>query len=295
MLNNDHKNIDIKKILPPLFPPLLKEIPSLPKKLHIIGTLPTSQFYLSVVGSRRPTPYGVKAVEDLISGLAGHSICIVSGLAIGIDTIAHTSALKAGLPTVAVPGSGLSKEVLYPSRNRELAEKIVERGGALVSEFENDFKATVWSFPQRNRVMAGLSHAVLLVEAEEKSGTLITAKLASDYNRDVLCVPGSIYSSHSKGTNFFLKLGATLITNSADILSHFSLIDPSQIMNKNDMEEEMSEDEKTIWKVLESPKERDRIINESGLPVERANIAISLLEIKELVKEKMGKVYKNLN
>ncbi len=286
--------MEIREVQKEDFPPLLKEIQDPPKKLHIIGDVPKCQFYLSVVGSRRPSPYGAHAVENLISGLSGYSICIVSGLALGIDALAHKSALEAGLKTIAVPGSGLSPNVLYPSRNRELARKIVESGGALISEFENDFKATLWSFPQRNRVMAGLSHAVLLVEAEEKSGTLITAKLASDYNRDVLVVPGSIYSSHSKGTNLFLRLGAEAITKSEDILSHFSLIDPSVARDKIDIEKEMSDDEKIIWKKLTDPKTRESLVSQSGLPAERASVALSLLEIKNFIKEKMGKVYKNI-
>ena len=120
-------------------------------------------------------------------------------LLLGIDSIAHRSALDAGLKTIAVPGSGLDDDALYPREHLQLAREIVEKGGALVSEYEPDFKATTWSFPRRNRIMAGLSKAVLVVEAERPSGTLITARLALDYGRDVFAVPGSIFSETSRG------------------------------------------------------------------------------------------------
>ena len=174
--------------------------------------------FLCVVGSRKYTDYGKEACQKLIAGLRGHNIVIVSGLALGIDGIAHRAALDAGLTTIAIPGSGLNPSVLYPSSNRQLAEKIIESGGALISEFEPMFKATTYSFPQRNRIMAGISHATLIIEAEIKSGTLITSRLATEYNRDVATVPGSIFSKTSEGPNMLLRLGATPVSSSAHIL-----------------------------------------------------------------------------
>jgi len=212
-------NTEIKKLSKKEFPSQLFEIPEPPKEFFVRGEMPSNDsVLLTIVGSRKYSSYGRDACETLIAGLVGYDIVIVSGLALGIDTIAHKAALGAGLKTIAVPGSGLDDKVLYPSTNRLLAKDIIEKGGALLSEFAPDFRATIWGFPQRNRIMAGLSQATLVIEAEEKSGTLITARLALDYNRDVLAVPGSILSQGSRGTNQLLRQGATPITSSEDLL-----------------------------------------------------------------------------
>src|SRR3989344_3312525 len=176
------------------FPPLLDEIPDPPKKLNCAGNLPYPENkILCIVGARKFTSYGKEACEELIKGLRGYPITIVSGLALGTDSIAHRAALANNLQTVAIPGSGLNPDILYPRSHLRLAEEIIENGGGLLSEFDDDFRATLWSFPQRNRIMAGISHAVFVIEAEIKSGTLITSRLATEYNRDVLTLPGSIF------------------------------------------------------------------------------------------------------
>lgn len=201
------------------FPRLLREIPQPPKQLNYRGVLPDPTMkLLSVVGSRKYTDYGRQAVEYLISGLRGHNIGIVSGLALGIDSLAHQAALDADLYTLAIPGGGLGDGSIYPRSHLPLAHKILEAGGGFLSEYDPDFKATTWSFPERNRLVAGISHATLVIEAGEKSGSLITARLAADYNRDLLVVPGSIFSDNSKGTHQFMKLGARPITEPTDIL-----------------------------------------------------------------------------
>ncbi len=189
------KDFEMNVLTPEYFPEKLKQIPDAPKKLYVEGVLPSEDTkILAVVGARKHTPYGKEACEKLIAGLAGYDICIVSGLALGIDAVAHKAALDAGLKTIAVPGSGLDRSVLYPITNKRLAEEILHAGGALLSEFEPKTIAAPWTFPQRNRIMAGLADAVLVVEAELQSGTLITSKYATEYNRDVLAVPGSIFS-----------------------------------------------------------------------------------------------------
>src|SRR3989344_4618820 len=190
----------MKELLLDQFPRRLREIPDPPEKLYMQGVLPSEEHkWLCVVGSRRYTNYGKEVCGKLIEGLRGYPVVIVSGLALGIDALAHRAALAANLPCVAVPGSGLSPHVLHPASNRRLADDILLSGGAMLSEFEPDFRPTLWSFPQRNRIMAGLSDAVLVIEAESKSGTLITSKLATEYNRDVFTLPGSIFSSTSAG------------------------------------------------------------------------------------------------
>lgn len=272
------------------FPPLLREIPDAPKKLYCRGPLPewNSSKFLCVVGSRKYTSYGKEACEMLISGLAGYPIVIVSGLALGIDSIAHKAALRAHLKTIAVPGSGLSDGVLYPSSHRPLAQQIIERGGCLLSEFAPDFKATPYSFPQRNRIMAGLSHAVLVIEAETKSGTLITSRLATEYNRDVLTVPGSIFSSNSSGPNLLLRLGATPVTSSTELLEALGFSDTAATLERD--YSECSEDEKKMLELLAAPLSRDELIRASGFSVSDANTILSVLEIKGLIKESLGEI-----
>ena len=208
-------------------PHLLKEISDPPKQLYIRGILPSEDEYkfLTVIGSRKFSTYGKQVCEHLIRGLAGYPIVIVSGLALGIDSIAHQAALDNHLTTIAVPGSGLDDSVLYPASNRGLAQNILRAGGCLLSEFEPTFKATNWSFPQRNRVMAGIAHATLVIEAENTSGTRITARLATDYNREVFAVPGSIFSPASEGTNELIREGATPVTRAEDILDFFGFTD----------------------------------------------------------------------
>ena len=189
---------EIKKLARKDWPPLLEEINQLPERLFYVGKIPDwSRKLLCIVGARKNTSYGKEAAETFIEGLRGYPITIVSGLALGIDSIAHRAALKNNLSTIAVPGSGLSLKVLHPQSHTHLAQEITDKDGMLMNEFEPEFKATQWSFPQRNRIMAGMSHATLIIEAEKKSGTLITARLAAEYNRDVLALPGSIFNTTS--------------------------------------------------------------------------------------------------
>src|SRR3989344_9511517 len=160
----------IKSLAKGAWPPRLAEINDPPKQLWYAGEIPDySRKLLCVVGSRKFTQYGKDATEYLIEGLRGYPITIVSGLALGIDSIAHRAAMKNNLPTIAVPGSGLEPKALHPQSHVRLAEEIVEKGGMMMNEFEPEFKATQWSFPQTNRIMAGMSHATFVIEAEQKS------------------------------------------------------------------------------------------------------------------------------
>ena len=251
------------------FPPLLNEINDPPKSLRIVGEIPQTEKYLAVVGSRKYSEYGKAVCEKLIEGLRGYPITIVSGLALGMDSIAHRAALKAGLPTIAIPGSGLDEKAIYPSTHLNLAKEIVESGGCLLSEFEPDFKATNWSFIQRNRIGAGLSDAVLLIEAEEKSGTLTTARLATDYNREVLVVPGNISSPTSKGTNELLAPK-----------------EPKEIVV------DLPDEEYFIFKLLSEPKSKEELAMLCEKPISEVNILVSMLELRGLIKEVDGKIHR---
>lgn len=269
------------------FPKLLPQINDPPKSLRIIGELPKTEKYLCVVGSRKYSEYGKAVCERLIEGLRGYSITIVSGLALGMDSIAHRAALRTGLPTVGVPGSGLGK--IYPMTNRLLAKEIVERGGALISEFPDDFSPRLYSFPQRNRIMAGMSQATLIIEAELKSGTLITSKFATDYNRDVLTVPHSIFSKTSEGPHMLLRLGATPITQSDDIVTALGLKLKESKTEKN--YNDCSKDEIEVINLLQEPLERDEIIRKLGKPIYATQTILATMEIKGIIEEIMGEIH----
>jgi len=210
-------------------PNRLNEIPEPPKKLYMRGTLPNEETkMLCIVGSRHNSEYGRLVVDSLISGLRGYDICIVSGLAIGIDSIVHETAIKYGITNIAFPGSGLNDSVIYPKCNLELSKKIVSAGGALISEYEPDQRTQPWMFPRRNRLMAGISHAVIVIQAERLSGSLITSRLGLDYNREVGAVPGDILSKLSDGPNDLIRSGAVPITCSNDILEMLGFDIPNQ-------------------------------------------------------------------
>lgn len=269
---------EIRQLHPTEFPPLLAEIPQPPTTLWCAGTLPPPEMpLLAVVGSRQYTSYGATVVKHLIKGLAGYPIGIVSGLALGIDSLAHEAALENRLYTLAIPGSGLSREVLYPARHRALAENIVATGGGLLSEYPPEHHAAKWTFIARNRLMAGMCHATLLIEAGEKSGTLVTARMASDYNRDVLVVPGSIFSPTSAGVHQFLKLGATLITNATDIIDALGILPLKE--SPAPRTTTYSPAETLVLSHLFEPLHRDELIRRLDLPTALATATLMEMEL----------------
>lgn len=284
---------EIRSLKPADFPLQLRSIPDPPKKLSICGNLPDwrEYHYLTVVGSREYSDYGQKITEYLINGLRGYPIAIVSGLARGIDAIAHRAALDVGLPTIALPGSGLSPKVIYPARHLDLASRI-SQNGCLLSEFELEEPAYPYNFPKRNRLMAAMSQAVLIIEAEKISGTSITARLALDYNRDVLAVPGSIFSSRSHGPNYLIKQGATPILSAGDILEALGIEDCSKLNPADQngrinmslfVNVDLNEDEQDILNLLSSPRTRTEL--ENSLPGNPAKLSRTLvsLELKSLI------------
>ncbi|HWC57390.1 MAG TPA: DNA-processing protein DprA [Candidatus Paceibacterota bacterium] len=270
--------------------PQLAEVPDPPRQLFIRGSLArtTGTKLLTVVGSRKYSSYGKLACESLISGLAGYPISIVSGLAIGIDAIAHRAALDAGLPTIAFPGSGLDWKVLYPAQHRALAEAILDADGALLSEYPPETKSAPWTFPRRNRLEAGLSDMTIVIEAEEKSGTLITARLATEYNKTVGAVPGPINAPASKGANWLLRLGATPITESKDILQELGLAEkPTEALSSYLM---LNADEERVLAALNESKSKEQLMQELAIDPATANVIFSTLEIKGAIKETLGMI-----
>lgn len=272
-------------------PTIFQEIPQPPKTLYIQGSLPPEgTIYLTVVGSRKHTSYGMDVTRSLLRGLAGYPIAIVSGLALGIDTIAHQTALEVGLTTIAFPGSGLDDLVLAPASNKKLRDAILDAGGVVLSPFPPTFPANAWSFPERNRLMAGMSKATLVIEAAEKSGTLITARLALDYNRDVLVVPGPITSPASIGTNKLIRMGATPILRSEDILEALGFEVAHDSSDTRIPLEQLSAEERAVLELLREPTERDEIARELGKPIYEISATLSMLEVKGFIKEELGEI-----
>ncbi|MFA5933948.1 MAG: DNA-processing protein DprA [Candidatus Paceibacterota bacterium] len=285
------KKSPVKLLSKEKFPKGLFEIPEPPLKLYIRGEFPNEEkIFLAIVGSRRCTSYGRDVCKKLVEGLKGYPIVIVSGLALGTDSNAHEAAIDAGLTTIAVPGSGINPDILYPRSNIKLAEKILENGGCLISEFEPDAKSEIYMFPKRNRIMAGMSKAVLIIEAQEKSGTLITARLATDYNREVLAVPGSIFSPTSLGTNKLLRLGATPIATSSDILEALGFERDEKKPTQEELFKDCSPNERKVLEILTEPLARDELLRAMDMPISEASGILSLMEIKELIKEEYGEI-----
>jgi DNA processing protein len=281
---------EIETLYPKAFPYLLRQIPDAPKQLYIRGNLPKDQDikFLTVVGSRKWSIYGKQATERLISGLSLYNIVIVSGLALGIDSFAHKIAIKSGLRTIAILPSGLGWSVLYPRTNHGLAREILSSGGALITENSENYPAHIYDFPKRNRIMAGMSHGALIIEANERSGTLITARLAMEYNREVLAVPGSIFSAQSKGTNGLIETGATPIHSAEDILDALGLDKKPDNETQNSLFNTLSAQEKKIMEMLAEPQPRDALIRAMRNETHKINILLTNLEIKGLITEEYG-------
>lgn len=277
---------EIKLLNPSDFVPnnlgALLEIPQPPDQMWYQGKLPDKSLkLLAVVGSRKYTTYGKQVVEHLINGLAGYPVGIVSGLALGIDGLAHENALKNNMYTLAVPGSGLDEIVLYPEKHKTLAERILTGDGGLMSELPPKSAAALWTFPKRNRIMAGLCHATILIEAGEKSGTLITARMTVDYNRELLAVPGSIFSKNSHGTHQFLKLGATLVTDASDILAVLNIEEKT---TTSTLRPELSEIEEKVIQALLEPLDRDTLIRKLNISTSEAGIILMTMEMQGYIK-----------
>jgi DNA processing protein len=269
----------------------LQEIIDRPSSLYIRGTLPPPDtIYLCVVGSRACSPYGRRMTQKLIAGLARYPVAIVSGLALGLDSEAHRAAMDVGLPTLAIMPSGLNDNIIYPSSNRVLAQQILKSGGALISENEPDFKAALYSFAQRNRIAAGMSTATLIVEAGEKSGTLITARLALNYNREVLAVPHELLRETGAGVNTLIREGATLVRSSEDILEALGFKVDTKKPVQAVLPTDLNESEVALMEALTEPLTRDELIEASELSAQDANIGLSSLLIRGLILERLGKI-----
>ena len=279
------------------YPEILKEISGPPKQLYIRGNLPKNHdLNFAIVGTRAASEYGKMLAFNISKELAELGFNIISGMALGIDAQAHLGALAAKGPacrqvgaTIAVLGSGISDSSIYPRENLKLAHKIITSGGAVISEYNPDEKSEIWYFPERNRIVSGLSRGVLVVEAPEKSGALITARLALEQNRDVFAVPGSIFSKNYAGTNYLIKNGARLVAGVDDILEELDLTKLKTKKIEN-VKQELTEEEKIILNAIErEPSDVDKICEVTKVPVNKILSIISVLEIQDIIKNIGGK------
>lgn len=272
------------------YPRLLKEIPDAPALLYIKGQFePRDELAISVVGSRRFTSYGARATEKIVGPLAEAGITIVSGLALGIDALAHQATLNAHGRTIAILGNGLDH--IYPETNKHLADKIIENGGALVSEFPIGTPSFRYNFPFRNRIIAGLALGTLVVEAAPISGSLITARAALDYNREVFAVPGDIFRDVSEGPNNLIKMGAKVATSADDIINELNIeVKTKQASAKQIMPD--TKEEAIILGVLKDKTVQvDKIVELTKLDIIKVNQTLVMMEMKGKIRNLGGNQY----
>ena len=264
------------------YPKLLREIPDCPALLYYKGDVfKEDNLAISVVGSRKYTPYGLRAVEKIVGPLSESGLTIVSGLALGIDSIAHKVALKNGR-TVAVLGNGLDR--VYPESNRGLANDIVKSGGAVISEFPVGTPSFKQNFPFRNRIIAGLSLGTLVIEAAVKSGSLITASAALEYNREVFAIPGSIFNESSEGPINLIKMGAKCVSSAEDVLGELNIESKIQVHHAKNIIPDTKEEAEILGLIKDKPVHVDKFAESSRLDIVKINQTLVLMEMKGKIK-----------
>lgn len=278
------------------YPPLLKEISgnvktlAAPKTLYCRGDISLLKSpCLAVVGTRRITEYGREAAETIVRGLAPY-FTIVSGLALGIDAIAHATTVRTAGKTIAVIGGGVTDDRIYPRTNLPLAREILRSGGLIVSEYEKKETIYPWDFPIRNRIVSGISRGTLIIEADIKSGSLVTAKLALMQNRDVFAIPGGIFSPRAHGPNFLIKKGAKLVATAEDILEEYD-----HLPLRPASTEKLPPIENSILEALNgSPIHLENLIAHTGKEVTEVLTALARLEMKNRIREVGDSLYKKI-
>ncbi|MBR6098991.1 DNA-processing protein DprA [bacterium] len=278
----------------PSYPLMLKEISNPPVVLYYKGNIESCNLEraVAVVGSRKASYNAKESVEKILSGLEGTDICIVSGLASGIDTTAHRCALKHGLKTIGVIASGF--DYTYPAANKDLYREIEEGGGAVVTEYYPTFEPLKFRFPERNRIVSGIAYGTLVAEASLKSGALITANLTLEQGRELMCIPGLITNPNTEGIYKLLKNGATLVTCASDILEALNWeIKPAEQL-KMDLSG-LSVDEQKVVETLEiEEKGFDEISSQTGINTNDLLIILTTLELKGIIKQTTGDRYKKV-
>lgn len=271
------------------YPARLREIDQSPPVLYVRGDLiKDDEWAISIVGTRRTTAYGRQVAENIASVLAQNGVTVVSGLARGVDAIAHKASLDAGGRTLAVLGSGVDR--IYPPEHRSLAEKIIQNG-AIISDYPPGTPPEGINFPPRNRIISGLSLAVIVVEAGERSGALITAGFAADQGREVFAVPGNINAPQSKGTNRLIYRGARPLLEAREILEHLDLTSITQYRAARSVLPADETESQLLELVSQEPLHVDEIQNQSGLPIDKVSATLALMELKGMVRQVGGMQY----
>ena len=276
------------------YPELLSQIPDPPLWLYYVGNreLLSSKYKMAVVGSRKCSDVGKNILSKIISEFKNSDLCIVSGMALGIDATAHQAALDNNLPTIAVLGSGLKN--IYPPQNRLLYKEIINQGGLVLSEYPFYSKPDAFHFPQRNRIVSGLCPCTLVAEAAIKSGALITARLALEQNRELMCIPGALANPSTEGIYKLLKDGAGIVTCGEDILNIMGWnigknVDTSE---KSEQKSDLSEEENTVLQILRQDSlSLDEIAMKTGLQVNDLMIILTRLEIEDYIIQTDGGIY----
>lgn len=277
------------KIENEFYPEKLRQISTPPKKLYVLGNEQILNMQcLSIIGSRDCSEYGKEIAKKFAGNLATQGICIVSGMARGIDSVAHMGAIEAGGKTIAVLGSGFNH--IFPSK--EVFKKILKSGGAVITEYEENVEVFPQGFRDRNRIVAGLSLGTLVIEAKKYSGTGITVEYVKKYGRKIFCIPHMIGDVRGIGTNRLLKKGAILVTEIEDILEHYENVHKIQIEEK-EMEIEIPEEYRKIYEKIEGePINVDEISKKVKKPVSEVNTILTMLELEGFIENLPGNYFK---
>lgn len=283
-----NENIKIASIKDKNYPELLKNIKNAPKIIYYRGELKNNEKCFAVVGTRMASQYGKQIALEIAGDLAEAGLTIVSGLAPGIDTFSHQAVVERKKRTIAVLGTGIDRKSIYPQSNLGLVDRILEGGGCIMSEYPEGTRGTSFSFPQRNRIISGMSLGVLVVEAKEKSGSLITSELAVKHGKKLFAIPGPIYSPNSRGTNYLIKEGkAKLVENANDVLKELNL---PKVARKEKIGD--NQQENLILEALkEGSQDIDKIIIKTKLKPAQVSGTLAILEIKDKVKNLGGNIY----
>jgi DNA processing protein len=272
------------------FPAPLATIPNPPKQLRVRGDLRAGRPRVAIVGPRQPDEYGLDVARDLATGLARAGITVVSGGAAGIDAAAHDAAVRAGGHTIAVFGTGL--DVVFPASNRQLFSRILEAGGALVSAFDDAQPGARWTFPERNRLVSGMSMAVVVVQAGKGSGALITADHAHDQGISVMAVPGDVRNPLSAGPHDLLKQGAKLVESASDILAGIGLAGQLSLLDAARPDDTLDGPESVLYAALgRVPRHADELAREARLPAGQALAGLLTLEVRGLCEQRPGNYF----
>lgn len=284
--------IECQTLVDKNYPENLKKIDNPPFVLYVKGKIKSQdELAIGVVGTRKMSSYGREATERLVSDLVAAGLTIISGLARGVDTVAHQTALKAGGRTIAVLGSGLDK--IYPPENKNLVEEIIDGHGAVVSEFPLGLQPVPGNFPARNRIIAGLSLGTVVIEGTQDSGSLISARCAAEQGREVFAVPGPITSPNSAGPAVLIKMGAKLVWDVSDILEELNIDKKLKVKSKKlkVVLPENPEEERILVAIKNESKHIDKIVRETGMDVGQVMSLMTMMEMKGMVKNLGNMVY----